>query len=110
MKLQDQLALDGFPNSNEKIIGLNRDCFVTINSDNSYVTEFKIPLTSRGAEDVYMGAQVQQSTVVFNYIDTVPYGMWRGATLAPRAGIYIRALGTEKSSTVKNTMKIQYQK
>ena len=70
--------LDGFPDNNEKIIGLNRDCFVTISSDNSYVTEFKIPLTSRGAEYVYMGAQMQQSTVIFNYIDTVPYGMWRG--------------------------------
>ena len=42
------------------------------------MTEFKIPLTSRGAEYVYMGAQMQQSTIVFNYIDTVPYGMWRG--------------------------------
>ena len=71
-------CLDGFPIDNEKIIGLNRDCFVTINNDNSYVTEFKIPLTSRGAEYVYMGAQMQQSTTIFNYIDTVPYGMWLG--------------------------------
>ena len=77
-KISGLSSLDGFPADNEKIIGLNRDCFVTINSDNSYVTEFKIPLTSRGAEYVYMGAQMQQSTVVFNYIDTVPYGMWRG--------------------------------
>ena len=77
-KISGLSSLDGFPADNEKIIGLNRDCFVTINSDNSYVTEFKIPLTSRGAEYVYMGAQMQQSTVIFNYIDTVPYGMWRG--------------------------------
>lgn len=100
--------LDGFPDNNEKIIGLNRDCFVTINSDNSYVTEFKIPLTSRGAEYVYMGAQMQQSTIVFNYIDTVPYGMWRGY-VGTEPGLYT-VLGTGKSSTVKNTMKIQYQK
>ena len=59
-----------------KVIGTNSDCFATADNDNSYVTEFKIPLTEKGAQVLRLGAKIHQTININNFIDTLNYGHW----------------------------------
>lgn len=65
-----------FPYYNKDVFGLNSEYFATVNRDDGYVTEVQIPLTEKGAQILKLGSEIQQATVVNNYIDTLYYGHW----------------------------------
>ena len=69
-------SLKYLPTDRSKVIGTNSDCFATADNDNSYVTEFKIPLTEKGAQVLRLGSEIRQTIIINNYIDTLYYGHW----------------------------------
>ena len=69
-------SLQGFGINSDEMIGLNADCFKTIKTYDGYITEYRIPLTDKSSAYLSLGAQTKHTEVIYNYIDTLPYGRW----------------------------------